>query len=108
MHDLEIQQHQMAGELNLLKNKCERISEENSELRRKMGQREEELEESIRNRTRCESELKDIRGALGRSTKNQELRALNELSMETLQLSQKVNEMRKVSNYLDGKTPLRS
>lgn len=28
--------------------------------------------------------------------------------METMQLSQKVNEMRKVSNYLDGKTPLRS
>lgn len=40
LHDLEIQQHQMAGELNLLKNKCERINEENSELRRKMSQRE--------------------------------------------------------------------
>lgn len=73
-----------------------------------MAQREEELEESVRSRARYESELKDIRGALSRSTKNQELRALNELSMETLQLSQKVNEMRKVSNYLDGKTPLRS
>jgi chromosome segregation ATPase len=108
LHDLEIQQHQVAGELNLLKNKCERIAEENSELRRKMGQRDEELEESMRSKARFESELKDIRGALGRSSKNQELRALNELSMETLQLSQKVNEMRKVSNYLDGKTPLRS
>lgn len=42
----------MAGELNLLKNKCERITEENSELKRKIGQREEELEESMRSRTR--------------------------------------------------------
>jgi hypothetical protein len=36
-----------------------------------MAQREEELEESARNRARFESELKDIRGALSRSSKNQ-------------------------------------
>jgi hypothetical protein len=57
-----------------------------------------------------EAELRDIKGALNRSNKNHELRSLNELSMETLQLSHKVNEMRKFNTLLDSKakTPLRS
>lgn len=59
-------------------------------------------------KVRMEGELREIKGALNRSSKNNELRSLNELSMSTLQLSQKVNEMRKVNNYLDSKTPLRS
>lgn len=67
------------------------MAEEIIELKRKLAQKEEELEESARLKIRLEGEIRDIKGALNRSSKNQELRALNELSMETLQLSQKVN-----------------
>ena len=62
----------------------------------------------MRGRSRAEAELRDIKGALNRSNKNQDLRSLNELSMETLQLSQKVNEMKKLGSLLENKTPLRS
>ena len=55
-----------------------------------------------------EVELREIRGALSRSSKNQDMRSLSELSMETLQLSQKVNEMKKLNTLLGSKTPLRS
>ena len=62
----------------------------------------------VKTRGRMEAELRDIKGALSRSNKNQDLRSLNELSMETLQLSQKVNEMKKLNTLLENKTPLRS
>ena len=47
-----------------------------------------------------EAELRDIKSALNRGTKNQELRSLNELSAETFQLSSKVNEMRRFNTML--------
>ena len=62
----------------------------------------------LRTRSRMEAELREIRGALSRSSKNQDMRSLSELSMETLQLSQKVNEMKKLNTLLGSKAPLRS
>ena len=62
----------------------------------------------IKTKARMEAELRDIKSALNRGTKNQELRSLNELSAETFQLSSKVNEMRRFNTMLENKTPLRS
>ena len=80
IHELELKANQMSGESNLIKNRCERMTEQNSELKRKLVQREEEYEQSIKTKARSEAELRDIKGALNRSHKNHELRSLGQLS----------------------------
>jgi len=62
----------------------------------------------MKNRIKAESELKDIKAAIDRNDKFRDLRALQQMTVETQELTNKVNQMRKVSQYLGERTPLRS
>ena len=57
---------------------------------------------------RVESELKDIKLVVSKGNKHQELRALQQLDLETKQLTNKVNQLKRVNVLIADKTPLRS
>ena len=70
IHQLQLKENQTLGDFNLIRTKFDRVSEENSELKRKFAQREEQFEEASRMKVRMEGELREIKGALNRSSKN--------------------------------------
>ena len=57
---------------------------------------------------KLEIELKEIKIAISKGNKNQELRALQQLDLETKELTSKVNELKRVNILINEKTPLRS
>lgn len=61
-----------------------------------------------RMKEKLEIELKEIKIAISKGNKNQELRALQQLDLETKELTSKVNELKRVNILINEKTPLRS
>ena len=57
------------------------MTEEVSELRRKLAQREDELEENQKSKMKIENQLKDIKAAIDRNDKFRDLRALQQMTV---------------------------
>jgi hypothetical protein len=53
-------------------------------------------------------ELRDIKMAMTKGNKVQELKALQQLDFETKELTSKVNQLKKINVMMNDKTPLRS
>ena len=61
-----------------------------------------------RMKEKLEIELKEIKIAISKGNKNQELRALQQLDLETKELTSKVNELKRANILINEKKPLRS
>ena len=77
-------------------------------MQRQQEYYEEEKKELVRMKERVEGELKEIKLALAKGNKSQELRALQQLDLETKELTSKVNQLKRVNVLITENTPLRS